>query len=204
MFTLLPALLACLALFSASCSCLTPTQYALLNHPSAEDHTGIQQTLGLFPLAIDLKQFDLLDAVFAANATANFTGHSVSVGVPAIKSYLSKGLTGLASQHNLGTLYINMTASDKATSYNWLQGSFFGTGNAVNQSFSDFGYYKDDLVKSHGRWLIQNRIFGTFVSTIMSILSILTFFNSRFSVSLCTVRRKKGVMTLKHNVESTF
>lgn len=157
----LTASLACVAFVALRCSCLTQTGYALINNPSADDVTGIQQTLGLFPIAIDLKQFDLLDAVFTPDAVANFTGHSISVGIPAIKDYLSNGLAGLASQHNLGTLYINKTGADTATSYNWLQGSFFGTGAASNQSFSDFGYYKDDMVKSDGRWLVQNRIFGT-------------------------------------------
>lgn len=164
------------ALVAMQCSCVTPTEYALTNNPSADDVIGIQQTLGLFPVAIDLKQFDLLDAVFTPSAVANFTGHSVSVGIPAIKTYLSNGLAGLVSQHNLGTLYINKTGSDLATSYNWLQGTFFGTGAASDQSFSDFGYYKDDMVKSNGRWLIQNRVFGTFVSVMFSSTHISSTF----------------------------
>ena len=169
----LTAFLRCAVLVAMQCSCITPTEYALVNTPSAEDVTGIQQTLSLFPVAIDLKQFDLLDAVFAHNATANFTGHSVSVGVPAIKSYLSKGLTGLISQHNLGTLFVNITGPYTATSYNWLQGSFFGTGNASKQILLDFGYYKDDLVKSNGRWLVQKRVFGVFVSVLIYFFTLM-------------------------------
>ena len=156
--------LGCLALAAVQCSCITPTEYALFNNPSAGDVTGIQQTLGLFPVAIDLKQFDLLGAVFAPNATANFTGHSVSIGVPAITSYLIRGLTGLKTQHDLGTLYINMTGPGTATSYNWLQGTFFGTGSADGQVLSYFGYYKDDLIRTRGRWLVQNRLLQNFVS----------------------------------------
>ena len=182
----LTAVFICVALVAKQCSCLTPTEYALTNNPPADDVTGIQQTLGLFPIAIDLKQFDLLDAVFAPNAVANFTGHSVSVGLPAIKTYLSNGLAGLASQHNLGTLYINQTGSDTATSYNWLQGSFFGTGAAINQSFSDFGYYQDDMVKSNGRWLVKNRVFRTFVSIVFS--------STRFSPSFRNLAQKMPSM----------
>ena len=164
--TRLVAFCACLGLLAWQCSCLTPAEYALGNNPSAEDVTGIQQTLGLFPVAIDQKQFDLLDAVFTTNATANFRGPSLLVGVPAIKRSLSKGLTGLISQHDLGTLYINMTEPDKAVSYNWLQGTFFGTGNSAGQTFSFFGYYRDHLVQSHGRWYIQDRFSGEFVGLI--------------------------------------
>ena len=164
MHKLVTALTTCVVLVAMQCSCLTHTEYALTNNPSANDLTRIQQTLGLFAVAIDLKEFDLLDAVFTPNAVANFTGHSVSIGVPAIKTYLSNGLAGLVSHHNLGTLYINKTGSDTATSYNWVQGSFFSARAASNQSFSDFGYYKDDMVESNGRWLVQNRVFGTFVS----------------------------------------
>ena len=153
-------------------SCLTATEYAMVNHPSAEDVAGIQQTLGLFPVSIDLKQFDLLDAVFSVNATANFTGRSVIVGVPAIKSYLMEGLASLKSQHNLGTLYINMTGPFEATSYHWLQGTFFGAEQHISgQTFSNFGYYKDDLVKTRGRWFIQNRSVGAFVSVLSSSMA---------------------------------
>lgn len=171
MRTMLMASFGWVALIAVQCSCLTSAEYALVNNPSAEDVTGIQQSLGLFAVAIDLKQFDLLDVVFSANATANFTGHSVIVGVSTIKAYLSKGLAGLKSQHNLGSLYINMTGPDKATSYNWLHGTFFGTGNASGQTFSNFGYYKDDLVRTRGHWYIQNRGIGAFVSAMSISLS---------------------------------
>ena len=89
MYKYLMAFLTCMVFRPIQCSRLAPAGHALINNPSAEAFTGIQQTFGLFPIAIDLKQFDLLNAVFVPNATANFTGHSVSVGVPTIKSYLS-------------------------------------------------------------------------------------------------------------------
>lgn len=179
MYRSFTAFLICVACNIKQSSCLTPTEHAITNNPPADDVTGIQQTLGLFPIAIDLKHFDLLDAVFAPDAVANFTGHSVSVGLPAIKTYLGNGLAGLASQHNLGTLYINQTGSHTATSYNWLQGTFFGTGAAENQSFSDFGYYEDDMVRSNSRWLVQSRVFRTFVGFV--------FLSTRFSPSPCNL-----------------
>ncbi|KAL9026912.1 MAG: hypothetical protein Q9196_004495 [Gyalolechia fulgens] len=162
MRTTLTAWLACVAVMAIQCTCLLSPSDALVNNPSAEDVTSIQQTLALFPVAVDLKQFHLLDAVFSPDATANFSGRSVTVGASAIKLYLSKLASGVISQHNLGTLYVNMTGPHSAAAYNWLHGTFFGTGNATGQSFSNFGYYKDDLVRRHGRWYIQNRVLVNF------------------------------------------
>ncbi|KAL8686644.1 MAG: hypothetical protein Q9224_005382, partial [Gallowayella concinna] len=153
-----------IVLATTQCSCLPATEYAKINNPSSKDVTAIQQTLGLFPIAIDTKQFDLLDAVFTPTATGNFTGHSVAVGLPAIKSYFAQGLTGLVSQHNLATLYINMTGTEKATAHHWVQDSYFGTGNATESIYMSWGYHEDDLVKSRGRWLVQKRVSGTSVS----------------------------------------
>ncbi|KAL8806733.1 MAG: hypothetical protein Q9182_001131 [Xanthomendoza sp. 2 TL-2023] len=164
MHNVLTTVFTCIALATTQCLCLTPAEYAKANNASAQDITAIQQTLGLFPIAVDTKQFNLLDAVFTPTATGNFTGRSVSVGLPAIKSYFDKGLTDLVSQHNLATLYINMTGPDKATAHNWVQDSYFGTGNATEQIYMSWGYHQDDLVKSRGRWLIQKRVSGTSVS----------------------------------------
>ena len=164
MQTHLIAYFACFGLLALQSSCLTPVEYALNNKPSAEDVTAIQQTLGLFPIAIDQNQFDLLDAVFSPNATANFGSPTRLVGIPAIRSSLILGLTGLVSQHHLGTLYINMTGPHHATSYSWLQGTFFGTGDATGQTFSFFGYYRDHQVRSQGRWYVQDRFSEEFVS----------------------------------------
>ncbi|KAL8898832.1 MAG: hypothetical protein Q9207_006510 [Kuettlingeria erythrocarpa] len=168
--------LTCLALNALTvvhCLSLAPPPIGINNplpttNPSASDFAAIHQTLSLFAVSIDLKKFDLLSTVFHPDATANFTGDSLLVGIPAIKSYLAKGLAGLKSQHHLGTLYINQTGPNTAMSYNWLQGTFFGGGAGGNaggggeQVFSNFGYYEDGLVKEGGRWYIKSKVTGGF------------------------------------------
>ena len=123
---------------------------------------SIRQTLGLFPIAIDSKQYGLLSQVFTPSATASFTEQPIQ-GLGNITLFLTRSLAGLTSQHELSSLYINQTASDRATSTNYLQGNFFGEGDAAGQYFLSFGYYQDELVRVSDpgcveQWRVQNRL----------------------------------------------
>ena len=135
------------------------------SEPSAATISSIQQTLSRFSVAIDTKQFQLLDSVFTPTATTNFTGKTIQSGLPAISAYLQNGLRGAVSQHALNTLYVTQSNPNAAHVINFLQGTFFGQGNLTGQILANFGYYEDDMVKGdNGAWLVQNRVLHNFVS----------------------------------------
>lgn len=163
------ATVALLALRHASaikCRDHSPTADPL--HPSADVITSIQQTLSLFPVAIDSKQYGLLDQVFTPTASVAFTPTEVPSGLSNIQAWLENVLKDLTSHHHLGGLQINQTNPCEATAINYLQGSFFGQGPAAGQIFFDFGYYEDQLVKDGGagsnKWLVQSRVLHAVVS----------------------------------------
>ena len=98
---------------------------------------SIQQTLALFPIAVDSKSYGRFSSVFTPNVTANFSmpGTQNIHGIPALTAGLSKGLEGLVSQHSLSTLSVNFSSSTVANSVQYLVGTFFWTGEPDWTSF---------------------------------------------------------------------
>ena len=138
-------------------------------HPSAEVITSIQQTLALFPLAIDTRTWGLLSNVFTETAQVNFTaapGDQPS-GLPAIITWLQGFLNDVTSHHDLGGLHINQTNNCQAMSRQYLAGHFFGQGDLTGQDYLNYGWYDDELVKEGGAsnvWRVQSRVLTAVVS----------------------------------------
>ncbi len=133
----------------------------------AADWATIQQTLYLFSIAVDTKEYALLNDVFMPTATANFsTPSSQNIsGLPAITALLSKGLTGLTSQHSLTTLAVEFQSPTRANSTQYLTTTFFGLGNLTGQVYVNYGSYKDRLeLQNGGKWLVSHRDLVNLVS----------------------------------------
>ncbi|KAK4495546.1 hypothetical protein PRZ48_013878 [Zasmidium cellare] len=126
------------------------------------DWERIHQTLHRYAPAIDMKDFAQLDQVFSQNAHINYTGFLSDVsGLPAIQAGLTKSVTGLRTQHLLGTTIIDidhslpMLGKKSANSTTYFQASLFAeTGTNLTTLF---GYYADDLSEGHQGWRIDNR-----------------------------------------------
>ena len=143
-------------------------------YPDATTYTGIQETLALWPLAIDSKQYALVPQIFTASPFAQLSGRNLN-GTPAIVNFLVGFLANVSSQHHLGQLQVNQTGPDTADVVQYLTGSFFGQGGAAGKMYQAFGFYKDEMVRDEeGRWLVQNRVLIEYVSLLSFPLS---FFN---------------------------
>jgi hypothetical protein len=69
---------------------------------------SLQQTLALYPLAIDSKNFAALDQVFAQDVVANYsTGIGVLNGLPTVISVLNASLVPVLTQHDLTTFSVS-------------------------------------------------------------------------------------------------
>lgn len=126
----------------------------------AADWATIQQTLYLFSIAVDTKNYALLNDIFTPTATANFsTPSSQNIsGLAAITALLSKGLTGVVSQHSLTTLAVDFQSPTLANSTQYLTTTFLGQGNLTGQVYVNYGSYKDRLeLQNGGKWLINHR-----------------------------------------------
>ena len=145
-----------LALFSL------PKSYPNAQQP--QDAVALEQirnTLGLYPLCIDGKNFDALDRVFTPNAVANFsTPIFVLSGLPAIQARLQETLALVDTQHSYGTQVVEIRHGGcEAVAVTYFIASHFGRGAHVGGVLYAYGQYQDTLVKISrtGEWRIKER-----------------------------------------------
>ncbi|KAH8669183.1 hypothetical protein BX600DRAFT_435680 [Xylariales sp. PMI_506] len=126
---------------------------------------SIRSTLLLYSLAVDGKNWDVLDNVFTPDARANYSKPlGVLEGLPNIKSSLSNFLDAFPhTQHHLSTSIIN-TCGDSAVSVTYLTAAHFLTdelGPTVandNKAVYAHGMYQDTWnFQNNNTWKIFNR-----------------------------------------------
>lgn len=128
---------------------------------------SIRQTLALYALAIDGRNYEVLRKVFSTNARANYSDPiGVLNGVQAIIDNLAPGLsTFVSTQHHLGTQLIHICSLTSAVSVTYFQATHYftpytGIGNPVDNSkvLIDKAQYQDTWARQwNGSWKITNR-----------------------------------------------
>jgi hypothetical protein len=96
-----------------ACSLVTSCEIPLFDSTAV---ISLQQTLALYPLAIDSKNFAALDQVFAPDIVANYsTGVGVLNGLPMVISVLNANLVPVLTQHDLTTFSVSELRVDSAS-----------------------------------------------------------------------------------------
>ncbi|KAH7041485.1 uncharacterized protein B0I36DRAFT_345082 [Microdochium trichocladiopsis] len=76
---------------------------------SASDIEQIRQTIARYPLAVDSRDFDVLDTVFAPDVSANYSSVGVMHGVEAVKEEIAATVSVFThTQHHTGTSAIQL------------------------------------------------------------------------------------------------
>lgn len=124
------------------------------------DHAAISDVLTRYATALDMRDWDLLDAVFTHDAVGEYGGRIGRTyhGRAAIVELVRGALTGLdASQHILANPRVTV-AGDLATSHVELHAQHFLPGNARGGStFEVGGTYLDRLLRTPDGWRITHR-----------------------------------------------
>ncbi|KAK0513784.1 hypothetical protein JMJ35_003506 [Cladonia borealis] len=129
----------------------------------------IQQTLALWPLAVDSKNYTLLPLIFTPTAflgspppTGNF------IGIPSITAFLTLFLNNTLTQHSYGTQYIDVDIErGTASAATYLIASFVGTGPSnAGEYLVNRAKYEDELVEGEGGWRVVNRTLVYMVPTV--------------------------------------
>jgi hypothetical protein len=77
---------------------------------------SLQQTLALYPLAIDSKNFAAMDQVFAQDVVANYSAPiGVLNGLPTVISVLESSLAPVLTQHVLATFSVSDLKEESAS-----------------------------------------------------------------------------------------
>lgn len=130
---------------------------------------SIRDTLALYPLALDGRNYDILDKVFVHDVQATYMEPlGTFSNVQDLKSGLAKVLSGLAStQHNYGTQLINVLSPTTAVSVTYIHASHFMNPGPIDANvflddgnvFYGFAQYQDSWARQgDGLWKITNRI----------------------------------------------
>ncbi|KAH8892195.1 hypothetical protein GQ53DRAFT_134630 [Thozetella sp. PMI_491] len=126
---------------------------------------AIRRTLAVYPLAIDGRNFDMLNRIFAGDARANYSAPiGVLNGIDEIKNTLSASLAAFAgTQHSYSTQLIDICSSTTAVSVTYYTAAhFFTPGIGVIATPTDvlyaYGQYQDTWRRiEDGTWRITNR-----------------------------------------------
>lgn len=109
-----------------------PPAHAATTSPAAwaADILAIRNTLALYPLAIDSKNFSSLSLVFTPDVSANYsTPIGVLSGLKSVETTLEALLKPVTTQHSYGTQFVDTLASEvEARSVTYYTASQFGTG----------------------------------------------------------------------------
>lgn len=129
---------------------------------AGEDATvveAIRNTLALYPFAIDGKNFDALDKVFAENAVANYSAPlNVLTPLSNIQQALAASLECVTTQHLFGTQLIDPISLTVAESVTYYRAAHFGSGQATGQVAYAYGQYQDIWHRQSDRtWRIAHR-----------------------------------------------
>ncbi|KAK3170332.1 hypothetical protein OEA41_009719 [Lepraria neglecta] len=130
---------------------LLPSTYNPSTYPlSATPVAQILNTLSLYPLAIDGKNFSALTLVFTNDIIANYSPPiGVVSGLSNVNAVLQESLAPVDTQHSYGTQAVKLMGEAQARSLSYFTASQFGRGE----------YYGEDTwVKvSDDEWKINTR-----------------------------------------------
>lgn len=157
----LPFLIASLPVTSAFISLRSPT-----------DELQIRNKLSLYTIAIDTQNFALLDQIFIPDVVFDYQVPDTSIlyGLPAVKTYLVKALTGFVTQHTLSTTVVEQTdLKGGVNSTAYLVANFLGQGNLTGSAAFVYGRYLDAWIKQKGQWRIKTRTLELLVSVLLDI-----------------------------------
>ncbi|KAI9820454.1 MAG: hypothetical protein M1832_003787 [Thelocarpon impressellum] len=119
---------------------------------------AIRNTISLYPLALDSKNFDDLSNIFYENLQANYAGLPFFPNVSSLADYLEGVLARVQTHHMLGTQVIDLDGDQEATATTYIQANHFGVGNSTGKIYVLYGRYLDRLRRGDdGVWKIYER-----------------------------------------------
>ncbi|KAG8627194.1 hypothetical protein KVT40_004677 [Elsinoe batatas] len=127
--------------------------------PDFLDYLAIKNTLSLYCVALDTKDYDLLHEVFTEDVEAFYPFASMR-GISELSNRIGRRLAPATSQHALTTQHINFPPSQPTTKkrsggkgptsasvMTYFTATHFGKGEWVGRTLTTYGKYIDELIK---------------------------------------------------------
>ncbi|KAK5739076.1 hypothetical protein LTR17_005596 [Elasticomyces elasticus] len=137
-----------------------PTTFAPAAH--AQDPgllAQIRNTLALYPVCIDGKDFASLSLVFTEDAVANYSEPlNTLTPLSNIRLVLEASLAPVTTQHQLGTQIVELLGHCTARSLTYFVANHFGKGVYEGQVAYAYGQYRDVWTKTSAGWRIKETL----------------------------------------------
>ena len=124
------------------------------------DRIQIQDLLTRYALAIDTKDWALLDTCFTSGAALDYTSAGGEKGLyPQIRRWLEKVLSSFAvTAHHVGNFSVELDGDRaRARTYLWNPMGFQQADGSLHW-FAVSAHYVDELVRTGEGWRIQQRV----------------------------------------------
>jgi hypothetical protein len=123
----------------------------------AQDIAAVVNTLNLYAIGVDTRQWQLFDEVFTADAVTDFGGPAVFSGLSEIKQLFETIHAPFdATQHATRGHHVR-ARGDEATSLCYYHARFLRDLPEGGNMFESAGWYDDKLVRTSQGWRIQHR-----------------------------------------------
>jgi 3-phenylpropionate/cinnamic acid dioxygenase small subunit len=121
------------------------------------DRLDIAEVLARYCDALDQRRWELLAAVFAADASADYGSVGTPTGVEAIASAIRNTIENLdATQHLIGNVQVQVQG-DTATAQCYLISQHVRAGQPGGEEYLLGGRYVDELARTPDGWRITFR-----------------------------------------------
>jgi hypothetical protein len=122
----------------------------------AEDRFAVIETLDRYAVALDTRDWPLLDRVFTPDATADY-GATRCASRDQIRKMIERMLGGCGpTQHLLGVYRVEISG-DEAASTCKVRAHHVGRESQAQLQYECFGEYRDHLVRTPEGWRIRHR-----------------------------------------------
>ena len=141
---------------------------AIIPLNNAKDELQIRNKISLHAFSQDTQNFNLLDQIFTPDVVLDYRVAQLGdpQGLPALKAFYVKALTGFVTQHTLDTVLVEKTGPkrDEVNSTTYLVANYLGQGNLTGQAAFVYGRYLDSWCKQKGDWKSKRSTLQIFVS----------------------------------------
>lgn len=123
----------------------------------AADITAIVNLINLYPAAVDMQDWSLLDRIFTEDAVTDFGGGAAFRGLPLIKQAFAAIHEPFAATQHVTTNHQVVVDGDGASCLSYVHGRFIREVPEGGNMFESTGWYDDQLVRTAGGWRISVR-----------------------------------------------
>jgi hypothetical protein len=128
---------------------------------SVDDRVEISDLLARYCIALDTREFALLDEVFVDEVSWDYDLFGSGSGRDALRDILRAGLAKLdASQHSLST-HLATPTDTGVSARTYIQGQHVRQKARAGRLFMIGGWYLDEIVRTSDGWRIASRRFET-------------------------------------------